>query len=289
MSQKTNATALVESLGSLDSLLRSVTQGRRLRSEDSTEPANESSVFSIPSMLCILVLLAMFYGMCMGSYSIFKPLNLEVAGHADRWLQVIASMNKVPLLYSLTILVTFPSLYVFSALVGTRLNFNSFIRLMITLLAINLAVLASLGPIVAFFSVSTINYRFMQIFNVAMFSIAGGLGLAWLLHIIRDLSGRVIERAEPTTSTDQDTDQQEGITPPNNEQGANEHALNLTEMMPVKWIFRLWIVAFSLVGSQLGWVLRPFIGNPDIAFTWFRERESNFFLAVLDILRNLFS
>jgi hypothetical protein len=36
-------------------------------------------------------------------------------------------------------------------------------------------------------------------------------------------------------------------------------------------------------------VLRPFIGNPDIAFTWFRERESNFFLALLDILKNLFS
>jgi hypothetical protein len=36
-------------------------------------------------------------------------------------------------------------------------------------------------------------------------------------------------------------------------------------------------------------VLRPFIGYPGAPFEWFRERESNFFLAVLKSLANLFS
>jgi hypothetical protein len=35
--------------------------------------------------------------------------------------------------------------------------------------------------------------------------------------------------------------------------------------------------------------LRPFIGNPDLDFTWFRGRESNFFLAILQTLARLFS
>ncbi len=39
----------------------------------------------------------------------------------------------------------------------------------------------------------------------------------------------------------------------------------------------------------MGWVLRPFIGNPNMPFTWFRARESNFFMAVLQAISHLFS
>ena len=49
----------------------------------------------------------------------------------------------------------------------------------------------------------------------------------------------------------------------------------------VKTVFKLWVIVFALVGAQMGWVLRPFIGNPNLPFTWFRGRESNFFQAVL--------
>ena len=37
----------------------------------------------------------------------------------------------------------------------------------------------------------------------------------------------------------------------------------------VKVVFRLWVVVFALVGAQMGWVLRPFVGNPNLPFTWF--------------------
>jgi hypothetical protein len=49
-------------------------------------------------------------------------------------------------------------------------------------------------------------------------------------------------------------------------------------------VFRCWVVLFALVGAQMGWVMRPFIGTPELPFTWFRERESNFFAAVLHAL-----
>ena len=48
----------------------------------------------------------------------------------------------------------------------------------------------------------------------------------------------------------------------------------------VKTVFGCWVVVFALVGAQMGWVLRPFIGSPDVPFEWFRERESNFFESV---------
>ncbi len=57
----------------------------------------------------------------------------------------------------------------------------------------------------------------------------------------------------------------------------------------VKTVFRLWVIVFGLVGAQMGWVLRPFIGNPEMRFTWFRARESNFFEAVLGIIGRLLS
>jgi hypothetical protein len=57
----------------------------------------------------------------------------------------------------------------------------------------------------------------------------------------------------------------------------------------VKTVFRLWVIVFGLVGAQMGWVLRPFIGNPNAPFTWFRGRESNFFQAVLHTFVSLFT
>jgi hypothetical protein len=52
-------------------------------------------------------------------------------------------------------------------------------------------------------------------------------------------------------------------------------------------VFRCWVVLFALVGAQMGWVMRPFIGTPELPFSWFRERDSNFFASVLGALRKL--
>ena len=57
----------------------------------------------------------------------------------------------------------------------------------------------------------------------------------------------------------------------------------------VKTVFQIWVILFSVVGAQMGWVLRPFVGNPNVPFAWFRGRESNFFEAVFRALASLFS
>ena len=71
--------------------------------------------------------------------------------------------------------------------------------------------------------------------------------------------------------------------------GALEPLENRVLSKHVKTVFRLWVVVFALVGAQMGWVLRPFVGNPAIKFQWLRPRESNFFEAVLRTFQSLFS
>jgi hypothetical protein len=101
----------------------------------------------------MLTLLGMSYGFCMSSYAVLRD--------DPQYMQVVASMIKVPLLFFLTLLVTFPSLYVFNALIGSRLSFGSMLQLLIGSQAVLLAVLASFGPIVAFFSVTSTSYYFI--------------------------------------------------------------------------------------------------------------------------------
>jgi hypothetical protein len=48
-----------------------------------------------------------------------------------------------------------------------------------------------------------------------------------------------------------------------------------------------WLVVFALVGGQMSWVLRPFVGMPYREFAWFRGREGSFFEGVLASLRTL--
>ena len=166
------------------------------------------------------------------------------------------------------------------------------------------AVLASLGPIVAFFSVSTTSYPFMLLFNVVVCGVSGALGLSFLLQTLHRLS--ILDSQPPRISTAEDRraaverriNELESESAHGTEQrgpgtcrpaGALDPMENRVLGKHVKTVFNLWVIVFALVGAQMGWVLRPFIGNPDMPFTWFRGRESNFFQAVLHTLQSLFS
>ena len=48
-----------------------------------------------------------------------------------------------------------------------------------------------------------------------------------------------------------------------------------TDPTSARVTFHVWLVIYALVGAQMAWILRPFIGAPDLPFEWFREREAN--------------
>lgn len=223
----------------------------------------------------VIDVLGMAYGACMGLFSI-------TGSGSNHAMQIPAAMLKVPALFLLTLIVAFPSLYVFNALVGSRLRFLSMLRLLIAAMAVILAVLSSLGPIVAFFSVSTTSYGFMVLLNVAVFALSGVLGLKFLMQTLHRLSvARCID--QPVVIAESSDESNPPPLP---------SALDKTDNRPVdpdvRLIFRIWMLVFALVGCQMGWVLRPFIGSPDKPFEWFRSRGGNFFLAVWQILEGMF-
>jgi len=244
----------------------------------------------------LIVLLGALYGLSMGSFSLLKEVPPELSDPNGRYLQLLATTIKVPALFYLTLLVTFPSLYVFNALVGSRLTVPSVLRLLIASLAVNLAVLASLAPIVLFFSLSTKSHAFILLLNVAVFSVAGVLGLMFLLqtlHRLTSIEGQRLSAArkvpahQPAASTA--ADEPDSLVVLAEDPTALDMPPGQTLGRHTRLVFNCWVILFALVGAQMGWVLRPFVGNPNLPFEWFRERQSNFFEAILRTVSALFA
>ncbi len=264
-------------LRELDELLR----GRKTTEEALGEGTGH---LRLEAFMWTSIALGLVYGVCMGLFA--------VANHAgtERWLQLLATTLKVPALFCFTLIVTFPSLYVFSALLGVRLGPVDTLRLLVAAIAVNMAVLASFGPITAFFTVSTTSYHFMKLLNVVFFAVAGMIGLGFLLSVLRRLEAAQAEEAAPAkvvSPTGAAGDEAEGAEP----QG--EPAPKLMPWPPpprpmrARTVFRIWIVIYAVVGAQMGWILRPFIGDPGLAkqgFVLFRGREANIFI---DFFQNL--
>jgi len=238
---------------------------------------------SLGPLLAANVVLAALYGVCMGVYG--------VSGRdVPEYRQMLADAVKVPLLFVLTVLVTFPSLYVFSALVGSRLTAIDLARLLTAALAVLLAVLAAFGPIVGFFSVTTSSYPFVVLLNVAVFALAGVFGLSYFTRTLDAMlpkppppprRARPVRPEEPSDATVPVAEVAElPVAPVAADPAPPDPAA-------VRVVVRVWLVAFALVGAQMSWVLRPFIGSPQLDFTWFRPRQSSFFEAVLKSLRML--
>jgi len=255
--------------------------------------------FPVVGVSIVVIILAVVYGFCMGIFALVR--GIENSAYTEALLQTFASMCKVPLLFFLTLVVTFPSLYVFNALAGSKLKVFPVLKLLVASLAVNMAVLASTGPILAFFSVSTPNYHFIVLLNVVVFGVAGTLGLVFLVQTLNRLSISDSTRqqvnlppveivgAVPATAAEDFY----GPLPAQPQQPKRQIAKNRGPLdlpkgtvigLHVRKVFTVWMIVFGLVGAQMGWVLRPFIGSPSRPFQWFRERHSNFFEAVLNTL-----
>ena len=225
----------------------------------------------------VILVLGAFYGACMGAYAVITRHGEPAAEMG--YQQLGASAVKVPLLFFLTLIVTFPSLYVFNALVGSRLSLGALLRLLVAALGVMMALLASFGTIVVFFAVSTDSYAFMVLLNVVLFAVAGFLGLGFLLQTLHRLYNAQVAPPPPLASvSDVPPATPEGEYP---EPGALERIEGQISSRNVRTVFRIWVLVFGLVGAQMGWVMRPFIGVPSKPFTFFRQRESNFFQDVL--------
>jgi len=275
---------------------------RVLKGEVTRLAALRTGTIDVPvrGLSMVILFLGVLYGAGMGVFAVVARWKSPTL--AMGFEQLAASAIKVPALFFLTLIVTLPSLYVFNALVGSRLSFDTVLRWLVATLGVMLAVLASFATIVVFFSLFTTSYPFMVILNVIMFAVAGFLGLGFLLQTLHRLSlaqelGTIPQtpEAEPVPSTSAEpcaaTSPRPAILPsiPVSDLGALDRFGNRGIGRNVRTVFHLWLLMFALVGAQMGWVLRPFIGNPALPFTLFRPRGSNFFESVFHQLRHLLS
>ncbi|MBY0460446.1 MAG: hypothetical protein K2V38_24280, partial [Gemmataceae bacterium] len=250
------------------------------------------------------LILAAVYGACMGVFGLTRD-DPEV-----RFL--LADAVKVPLLLALTVAVTFPSLYVFNALVGSRLGVFDLARLLAAAMGVMVAVLAAFGPIVAFFSVTTTSYPFILLLNVGVFTLAAGFAVVFLLR-----AADVLARPQPLSpplppppapdappgELPQVEATLEGEPAPSprasDRDDERDRPARRLRAKPVsrepdldprvRAIFRAWLCVFALVGAQMSWVLRPFVGKPNEGFELFGPRKGSFFEAVWEAARSLFN
>jgi hypothetical protein len=231
------------------------------------------------TLLAAALVLGCIYGAFMGLYGVLRPDHRNF----QQW---IATTLKVPLLFLLTLFVTFPSLYVFSALADSRARFREMLRLLLAVITVTMALLASFGPITGFFTLSTESYGFMIVLNVAFFTIAGVIGL----RVLREALARELGAESARPALIAAPARQEPLDGEDPATGSSRPPAVLARPAPARAsasIFRIWLVIYAVVGAQMGWILRPFIGNPEEPFAWFRAPDSNFFAAFAGVLKRL--
>jgi hypothetical protein len=148
-----------------------------------------------------------------------------------RWMQIAFSALKVPLLLGVSFILTVPSFFILNTLLGLRTDFRLAIRAVATAQAGLAITLAALSPFVLLWYASCAVYPWAILFNGLMFAIATVAGQVLLRRFYRTLVDR---RARHRTA------------------------------------LRSWVIVYAFVAIQMAWVLRPFVGGPAQATTFFR-------------------
>ncbi|MFT5292349.1 MAG: hypothetical protein ACI8QS_001292 [Planctomycetota bacterium] len=262
--------SLIQAARQIDSLLRGgFTQDGKLKAESVDLP--------VRTMVMASIALGAVYGACMGLFAVLRPDN-------PSFPQLLATTVKVPLLFLATLLVTYPSLYVFAALARSPLTAASMLKLLIAAVAVNLAVLASFGPVTGFFTLSTDSYAFMVLLSVTFFVVSGAVGLGFLSRALNSVFRTEEQAADASAAEAEDQGNAQDIKMRQIEQ---RHAKLRGDSNPGRSVLRVWVVIYAVVGAQMAWIMRPFIGAPNLEFSFFRQRGGNFIKAFFEAIGDL--
>ena len=146
--------------------------------------------------------------------------------------QSIYSAVKVPILIVLSFALCLPFFFILNTLIGLRDDFGDAVAALMRTQAVVTIALVALAPYTAVWYASTTKYEPALLFNACIFAIASFAGQSILRRMYRPWIDR-----------------------------NTRHRIML----------RLWIVLYAFVGIQMGWVLRPFVGDPRYPVHFFRE------------------
>ncbi len=156
---------------------------------------------------------------------------------------------KLPFLYILTLMICFPAFYVLNNLLGPRLSRRACLRLLLLATSANAVAIFSYAPVSYFFTFTTSSeamsgYRFLVVMHVVVLAIAGAVSFLIIRALFAQTAGQSHRQLRP--------------------------------------LFLIGIGAiYAFVGTQMSWVLRPWIGSWAIDYQPFRPIEGSFIEALL--------
>lgn len=175
-----------------------------------------------------------------------SPLYGAAMGASDpsgeRVWYVVFSALKMPLMIACSAALCLPGFFTITTVLGLRDTWGSAARAIALSQAAMAAALASLAPVTLFVYVNGASHRAALLTNGGMFLVAAIVAQITLWRHYRPL----LEQSR-------------------------RHWLTLA----------YWLIAYLFVGIQCGWMLRPFIGTPGAAPTFFRDEPfSNAYVVV---------
>src|SRR4030042_2333827 len=185
---------------------------------------------------------------------LFSFLYGVVMGSYNVFLQSLVTGIKVPCLIFLSLLICFPALYVIQYMIGSTMTLSQMANIIFSGFIVFTTISLSFAPIVIFFMITSDNYAFLKLLHVAIFTFSGIFAIKTIIN---------------------------GLT----------YSCEKKNVYPILGmrIFKIWIVIFAFVASQLAWNLLPFVGSRDLPFELFRVRESHFYVAVIQSVAHLFT
>lgn len=164
----------------------------------------------------------------------------------ERWLLVLFGAIKTPMLIVCTTALCLPAFFVINTVLGLRREFALAARCILCGQAALTAALASLGPVVRFLYICGISHRWAILCNAMVFAVC-----TLAAHAI------TVRRYRPLIAK------------------SRAHRFTL-------WF---WLVSYAFVGTQLGWMCRPFIGTPGKPVTFLRDEPfSNAYVVIVKLI-----
>ncbi len=161
-------------------------------------------------------------------------------------VQMLYSAAKAPLLLLATFTISLPSFFVLNTLIGLRADFAEAVRALVSAQAGLTVILAALAPITGFCYVSGVGYETAIAINGLMFLVASISAQALLRRSYAPLIRR-----------------------------DGRHRVMLYA----------WLAVYGFVGVQMGWMLRPFIGKPELPPVFFRGTElGNAYVRLFEVI-----
>jgi hypothetical protein len=256
-------------------------------------------------------------GQMLASSAVSLACYGAVLGASNSLAQAVSSAVKLPLLFLATLAICLPTLYLFNLVFGAKLSMMQAVTLILVSVTVTSVLTLAFAPISLFFLISAHSYSFFKLLNVCILGLTAVVGLRFLTVGMRALNEHQVRLAQfagqPATfapAADESTPAIEPlpavagngglaaqpggvavalqVPPPRPPRPAPVRPLPTQQSSSMSLLY-IWILLFGFVGTQLGWTLRPFFGDPGQPFSLFRHINGTFYGDILHTIARLMS